>query len=111
MIYINKTENRITFKIQIGYYLKLLTPETMKLLGWVLDISYTFESYTFVPNTLLGQLFDISSKNAIFLKTFNSETWDIEAWLTDQNSKFLEMEDKNIKFNKHYFSNYLMCKI
>ena len=31
-IYINKTENRITFKIKIGYYLELLTPETMKLL-------------------------------------------------------------------------------
>ena len=26
-------ENRITFKIRIGYYLKLLTPKTMKLLG------------------------------------------------------------------------------
>ena len=32
-IYVNKTENRITFKIQTGYYLELLTPETMKLLG------------------------------------------------------------------------------
>ena len=32
-IYINKTENRITFKIKIGYYLELLTLETMKLLG------------------------------------------------------------------------------
>ena len=26
-------ENRITFKIKTGYYLELLTPETMKLLG------------------------------------------------------------------------------
>ena len=33
MIYKNKTENRIAFKIKTGYYLKLLTPETMKLLG------------------------------------------------------------------------------
>ena len=33
MIYINKIENRITFKIKPGYYLKLLTLETMKLLG------------------------------------------------------------------------------
>ena len=33
MIYINKIENRITFKIKAGYYLELLTPETMKLLG------------------------------------------------------------------------------
>ena len=32
-IYINKTENRITFKIKTGYYLKSLTPETMKLLA------------------------------------------------------------------------------
>ena len=31
-IYVNKIENRITFKIKAGYYLKLLTSETMKLL-------------------------------------------------------------------------------
>ena len=32
-IYINKIENRITFKIKTRYYLKLLTPGAMKLLG------------------------------------------------------------------------------
>ena len=32
-IYINKIENRITFKLKTGYYVELLTPETMKLLG------------------------------------------------------------------------------
>ena len=32
-IYVNKIENRVTFKIRNGYYLELLTPETMKLLG------------------------------------------------------------------------------
>ena len=32
-IYINKIENRVTFKIKNGYYLELLTPRTMKLLG------------------------------------------------------------------------------
>ena len=31
-IYINKTENRVTFKIKNGYNLLLLPPETMKLL-------------------------------------------------------------------------------
>ena len=31
-IYVNQIENRITFKIKNGYYLELLTPETMKLL-------------------------------------------------------------------------------
>ena len=33
IVYVNKIENRITFKIKNEYYLELLTPETMKLLG------------------------------------------------------------------------------
>ena len=32
-MYINRIEKRITFKIKNRYYLELLTPETMKLLG------------------------------------------------------------------------------
>ena len=32
-MYINKIENRITFKIKTGHYLELLTPERRKLLG------------------------------------------------------------------------------
>ena len=32
-IYVNKIENRVTFKIENGYSLELLTPETKKLLG------------------------------------------------------------------------------
>ena len=32
-MYVNRIENRLTFKIKNGYYLELLTPETMKLLG------------------------------------------------------------------------------
>ena len=50
--------------------------------------------YIFVPNKLFGQLLDISPKNSIFLKTFNSEFSCIEVWFTDQNSKPLEVEDR-----------------
>ena len=32
-IYVNKIENRITFKVKTGYCLDLLTPEIMKLVG------------------------------------------------------------------------------
>ena len=33
-VYVTKyVENRITLKIKMGYYLQVLTPETMKLLG------------------------------------------------------------------------------
>ena len=31
-VYVNKIENRIIFRIKTGYYLKLLTTETMKVL-------------------------------------------------------------------------------
>ena len=34
-IYVNKIENRITFKIKNGYTLELLTKETMNYLGVV----------------------------------------------------------------------------
>ena len=33
MIYVNKAENRFTFKIKRRYYLEILTPEKMKLFG------------------------------------------------------------------------------
>ena len=36
-IYVKKIENRITFRINTGYYLEPLTPETMKLLGSTKD--------------------------------------------------------------------------
>ena len=32
-IYTTKIENRITFKIKAGYYIKLLSPESIKLFG------------------------------------------------------------------------------
>ena len=50
--------------------------------------------YTFVPNKPYGSLLEISRTNHIFLKTFNSEFQEIKVWLTDQNSKPLELEDK-----------------
>ena len=42
----------------------------------------------------MTRILDISLKNFIFLKTFNSEFSYIEVWFTDQNSKPLEIEDK-----------------
>ena len=124
-MYVNKIENRITFKIKNGYYLELLTPETMRLLGSskskvtkdengedvpnlevaevvlvhcnLVNNDYQQESrilYTFVPNKTFGSLLEISPKNHIFLKSFNSEFREIKVWITDQKSRPLEVEDK-----------------
>ena len=50
--------------------------------------------YTFVPNKPFRSLLEISSRNHIFLKTFNPELQEIKIWFTDQTSKPLEVEDK-----------------
>ena len=50
--------------------------------------------HTFVANILFDQLLDVSPKNILFLKTFNSEFWYIEVRFTDQNAIPLETEDK-----------------
>ena len=123
-MYINRIENRITFKIKNGCYLELLTPETMKLLGSteskitkdkngenvphlvfelvlvhcnLVNNDYQQDSrilYTFVPNKTFGSLLEISPTNQVFLKTFNSEFQEVKMSFTDQTSKPLELEDK-----------------
>ena len=50
--------------------------------------------YTFVPNKTFGSLLEISPKNHVFLKTFNSEFQKIKIRFTDQTSMPLEIEDK-----------------
>ena len=50
--------------------------------------------YTFVPYKPFASLLEISPKNHIFLKTFNSEYDEIKVWFTDQNSQPLEAEDR-----------------
>ena len=50
--------------------------------------------YTYVPNKPFGSLLEISPRNYIFLKTFNSEFKEIKVWFADQNSKPLAVEDK-----------------
>ena len=48
----------------------------------------------FVPNKPFGNLLDISRKNRIFLKTFNSQFQGIKIWFTDQNGQPLKTEDR-----------------
>ena len=102
--YINKIDNRMTFKIKSWNYLQLLTLEAMKL-SWstkseitkdkngenvthleiteiilvhcnIFNKDYQQNSrflYTFFPSKSSVQSLDISPKNFIFLKTFNSD--------------------------------------
>ena len=99
-LYINRVENRITFKIKKGYSLELLTKETMKLLGSTKNKITKDKSSENVPHLEITEvvlvhcnmvnndyqhfveyyihlfqinLLVVSPSNHIFLKTFDSE--------------------------------------
>ena len=118
-IYVNKTENRITFRIKNGYSLELLTPETRKLLGSTENEITKYKNCENVPHLEItevvlvncnivnndyqqdsrilyafGSLLEISLPNHVFLKRFNSEFHDIEVWFTNQNSQPLAIENR-----------------
>ena len=48
---------------------------------------------TFVPDELFGQLIDISPHSQRMLNTTNTELSSIEGWFTDQNGKYLGLEN------------------
>ena len=117
--YVNKTEDKIVFKIKTGHYLAILTPETMKSIestkskinkdengenvSHLEDVEIVLVLCNISNNDyqqgskLLYTLVpnkSYSLKNFIFLRTFNSEFPYIEVWFTAQNSKMLEIDDK-----------------
>ena len=63
------------------------------LLAIIINL-YTRVLYTCISNKSFGQLLDISRKNFMLVKTFNSEFSYIEVWFTNQFSKPLEIENK-----------------
>ena len=91
-IYVNKIKTRVTFKVKNGYYLEILTPETMALLGStkskitedkngenvpqlvlihcnIVNNNYQQNCrilYTFVPNKPFASLLEISPLNHVF---------------------------------------------
>ena len=103
-----KLKKELHLKLKQGKYLERLTPEAMKLLRSteykitkdkndenvpnpeitevvLFHINIVNKDYQqFAPNKPFGQLLEISPKNHIFLKIFNSEFQVIEVWFTDQ---------------------------
>ena len=55
-IYVNQIEHRITFKFKRGYYLELLTPKTMKLLGSTKSKGIKYKNGENVPHLEVVEL-------------------------------------------------------
>ena len=120
-IYPNKTKNKIVFKIKTGCKLKLLSSETMKLLGStkkhvdqdkdgedvpklksvevvLVHCNLVNNNYQQISKVLFtfvpnGHLINITPHSLAILGTINTAFSFIEVWLTDQNSEPLETED------------------
>ena len=91
------TENKITKDKNCENVPHLQIAEVVLVPCNIVNNDYQQDSrvlYTFVPNKPFGSLLEISPKNHIFLKTFNSEFQGIEVWFTDQNNQLIEIEDK-----------------
>ena len=94
---LGSNKSKITKGENGDYVPHLETTEVVLIYHNIVKQNYQQDSrvlFTFAPNKLFGQLLDISPNNFIFLRTFNSEFSYIEEWLTNQNSKPLEIEDE-----------------
>ena len=94
---LESTENKITKDKNIENVPHLEITEVVLVHCNVVNNDYQQDSrvlYTFVPNKPHGGLLEISSKNRIFLKIFNSEFQDIRVRFTEQNSQPLEIEGR-----------------
>ena len=90
MIYVNKIENRTTFRIKTGYYLEILTTETMKLLGSTKSKITKDRNVENVPYLEVAEVVLIHCD----IVNNNYQRDYIEACFTDQSSKLQEIEDK-----------------
>ena len=97
-MYVNRIENRITFKVKNGENVPHLEIVELVLVQCnLVNNDYQQDSrilYTFLPSKSFGSLLEISPTIQVFLKTFNSEFQEVKIWFTDQTSKPLELEDK-----------------
>ena len=94
---LGSTKTKITKDKNGQNFRRLEVTEVVLVHCNIVNNDYQLDSrvlYTFVPNKSFGQLFHISPKNLMFLKTFDLEFSFIEVWFTNQNSKLLKIKYK-----------------
>ena len=112
-IYVNKIGNRITFKIKNGYYLELLTPETMKLLESTLNKINKDKNGENVPHLEIVEVVLIHcnlvnndyQQNSRILYTFvPNETFGNLLEISPPNNVFLETFNSEFQEIKVWFT-------
>ena len=99
IIYVNKIENRITFKIKIGYYLEPLTPEAMKLLESTKCKINKDKNGETVPHLDMTELVlvhcnivnnDYEQDSRVLFTTFTNKSFRSLLYISPNNFRFLK---------------------
>ena len=107
MIYVNKIESRVTIEIKTKYYLELLMPETMKLLGNFKSMITKDENGKIMPHLEITELilvhFEIVNKdyweNSRILHTFlPNKSFDQLLDISSKTFLFLKTFDSESSF-------------
>ena len=110
-IFVNKIKNRITFKMNIGYYRDFLTPETIKLPGSTKNKIAKDKNRENVPT------FEITEVVLVHYNIVNNDTNKIREsdihlfWINQLVNDFSEMSPKNHKFLKTFNSKFQAIKV
>ena len=100
-IYINKIENRITFKIKTRYYLELLTPETMKLLGSTKSKIKKDKNGKNVPNLEITEVVLVNCN--IANDNYQQKSRVLYAFVPNNSfDQLLDISQKNVYFKKNF---------
>ena len=114
MIYVNKIENRITFKIKTGYYLELLTPETMKLLGSTKSKITKDENRGNVPHLEIAEVVlihcnivtnDYQQDSEVLYTVVLDKSFSQLLDISPNNSIFLETFNSECSYTEVWFTN------
>ena len=109
-IYVNRIENRITFKIKSGYYLELLTPETMKLLGSAESKITKDKNGESVPRLEVGDLVFIHCN--LVNNDYQQDSRTLYAFVQNKTyGSLLEISPTNLVFLKTFNSEFQEIKI
>ena len=112
-MYINQIEKRITFKIKTRYYLELLTPEKMKLLGSTKSKITKDENGDNVPHLEINELIlvhcnivnkDYQQDSRVLLTFIPNKSFGKLLHISPKNFIFLKILIFTIKFSNSEFS-------
>ena len=108
-MYINKIENRITFKIKTVYYLELLTPETMKLLGSTKSKTTKSKNPENVPNLEITEVVLVNCN--IVNNNYHQNSKVLYTFIPNKSlGQLLDISPKNFIFLKTLTQNFHIFK-